>query len=281
MSLIKRFLPKDTNDLPAFVFMNGAFCSITLYEIFHVLPTVDDKSKFGMAFHLLVGLYFFANIYGNFIKLILTDSSTRGMMLPTTLQENWRFCHTCECNSPPRSWHCNICNTCVMRRDHHCTFAGVCVGHRNYRYFLMMLLHLSVCGAYINIINAEFAYDILGGFNLGSALAMIMPWAAWLLGIHGPFTFVVAFMSSLTLFGSLLAIGYFIYQINLVSQGRTSFEIQRGTGREYDVGRFANLKQIFGKNWKLVWLFPWVPSEMYTDGTSFPTKFTYEEVKDL
>ena len=47
-------------------------------------------------------------------------------------------------------------------------------------------------------------------------------------GVHGPFTFVVAFMSSLTLFGTLIAGGYFFYQMHMVSHGRTSFEIASG-----------------------------------------------------
>lgn len=47
-------------------------------------------------------------------------------------------------------------------------------------------------------------------------------------GIHGPFTFVVAFMSSLTLFGTLIAAGYFFYQVNMISNGRTSYELARG-----------------------------------------------------
>lgn len=47
-------------------------------------------------------------------------------------------------------------------------------------------------------------------------------------GIHGPFTFVVAFMSSLTLFGTLIAAGYFLYQVNMISNGRTSYELARG-----------------------------------------------------
>ena len=46
----------------------------------------------------------------------------------------------------------------------------------------MLLMHLTVCGTYINVINAEYAYDILGGFNLRSILAMLLPWVAWILG---------------------------------------------------------------------------------------------------
>lgn len=45
-----------------------------------------------------------------------------------------------------------------------------------------MLFYLSVCGVYINVLNIEFTYDILGGFNYKSALAMLLPWVAWLLG---------------------------------------------------------------------------------------------------
>ena len=90
LSSWKRILPKDTTDWPAFVFVNAAFISITYHELLHVLPTVDENSKFGYTFHLIVGLYFFVNIYGNFAKLIYTDSSTRGMLMPTNLKENWR-----------------------------------------------------------------------------------------------------------------------------------------------------------------------------------------------
>ena len=47
-------------------------------------------------------------------------------------------------------------------------------------------------------------------------------------GTHGPFTFYVAFMSSLILFGTLLCIGYFSYQLNMSTLGRTMFEISHG-----------------------------------------------------
>jgi len=54
-----------------------------------------------------------------------------------------------------------------------------------------------------------------------------------------------------------------------------------GQGKEYDIGTMANLKQIFGKNWKFCWLLPWLPSHLYTDGTRFLTVNSYEEIKDL
>ena len=35
---------------------------------------------------------------------------------------------------------------------------------------------------YINLLNAEFVYDILGGLSIQSFLAILLPWAAWLMG---------------------------------------------------------------------------------------------------
>ena len=55
-------------------------------------------------------------------------------------------------------------------------------GHGNYRYFLCLLMYLGVAGMYINLLNAEFVYDILGGLSIQSFLAILLPWAAWLMG---------------------------------------------------------------------------------------------------
>ena len=65
--------------------------------------------------------------------------------------------------------------------EHWFIFSPV-TGHRNIRYFLSLLLYLSVCGIYINVINFEFAYDVLGGFEPRTIIAMLLPWVAWLLG---------------------------------------------------------------------------------------------------
>lgn len=50
---------------------------------------------------------------------------------------------------PPRAHHCSVCNACVARMDHHCPWLGTCVGRRNHRFFVLLLLWVTVGAGYI------------------------------------------------------------------------------------------------------------------------------------
>ena len=66
-----------------------------------------------------------------------------------------KFCKTCQIYKPLRSHHCNRCDNCVEIYDHHCSFINSCIGKNNYKYFISMVISLTLLGG-INLSGLFF-----------------------------------------------------------------------------------------------------------------------------
>lgn len=45
------------------------------------------------------------------------------------------ICPKCRKYVPPRTFHCTICQACIVKRDHHSIWLNCCVGQFNHRLF--------------------------------------------------------------------------------------------------------------------------------------------------
>ncbi|XP_014669671.1 PREDICTED: probable palmitoyltransferase ZDHHC24 isoform X2 [Priapulus caudatus] len=271
MAYRRNILPKVASDWIPFVGCILLILTSYLFEMLFIIPIIYPAGHTMTYVHFCALTFIVANILGNFLMLVLVDVSSTGMFLPTVLKPEWRYCYECEQNSPPRSHHCSLCNTCILRHDHHCPFTGGCIGHANVRYYVAFLFYVAVGALYANVMNVDYVVEELGGLTLANVFMMVLPFFAWIAGYCRGWALFVSFMTAASL-AALLYDGFLlVYHAVLVAHGQTTHESAR-KNRLYDLGLGRNLEQVFGMNWKLAWLFPLVPSPLPGDGLEFQTR---------
>lgn len=270
-----KLFPRQVSDIGAFLFVVIMMPATYIYETAIVVPEIYSSAPYAYYVHNAVGLFFLVNLIGNFLGLWLTDTSTRFIVLPSVIKNSkWNFCAACESVTPPRAWHCNICGICTLKREHHCMFVGYCVGHRNHRYFCLFLFYMWASVVYCTYFNTTFLSGQLEEQSWSQILKFVFPLVMIVTGLDASWLQLYIFFWSVHFAAFLLTTVLLLYHINLVIQGRTTFESNRSIGL-YNLGWKQNMLEVFGDAWKKAIIWPFTSSKLPHNGVDWDTTETW------
>lgn len=244
-----------------------AYC----FEIIIVLPSFYERWSFWYSYHFVLTNFLFGNILCNYAAVMRCDTSVKGNPPILKNNANGRYCSLCDCLSPLRSWHCSICNSCILKRDHHCNFTSCCIGHYNHRYFFMLMFYMALTVAYETFYNVSFLTKII---NFVDLLALMVTFHVGLIpllnGIEFENKHLYLLFSILMIVAGIFALVHFINHVHLIMEGLVTIESGKSKRKKhiinYNCGTLENIRNVLGKRWYLVWISPFMKSELLHDG---------------
>ncbi|XP_063978418.1 probable palmitoyltransferase ZDHHC24 [Diachasmimorpha longicaudata] len=273
MNFRKNLWPKTAGDAASIVFLLIIVPVIYWFELWVVLPQLFPSGSLLYLFHFTLGTFILINIVGNFTYTVLCDTSTRSLILPWgkgKMKEGWRFCVSCEAMAPPRSWHCQTCDICILKRDHHCVFTGCCIGHFNHRYFLMFVLYLFIATVYSFYYNNYFIWGRIEFQFPMSIVKLIFPLASFAFGLDYSTDQLYLMLYVISIVGMGFTGTLSVYHFQLVFTGAVAHERVKKNSK-YDLGWRENVKNVFGERWYLTWILPYFESKLVGDGITWRT----------
>lgn len=260
-----RFLKRVLEHTVYFLILIVLIPGFLYFELCVVLPVVAKQWTLSYFLHIFFATYLLFNIVGNLIYGVFTDTSIQGKILKPPNNHNWEFCAVCECLRPPRAWHCDTCNVCILKRDHHCTFFACCVGYYNQRYFILFTMNVFIAMVYAFYYNVIFATQYLK-WNHGLIIAkFLFPLVSFAIdfGSESLYVSILVINVIISAFTGFL----FFYHLNNVLKGKTVPETRHCTSDFlYDKGWKYNLIEVFGIRWYLTWILPFMHSPLPGNG---------------
>ncbi|XP_039482415.1 probable palmitoyltransferase ZDHHC24 [Drosophila santomea] len=265
-----RIKPRSVSDFACFLLV-AVFVPVTyIFHVTIVMPELFAIGGFCYTLFWLASLFVIFNITSNMLACMLVDTSIRKEFLKPPMDAGqlarWHSCHDCQTLVPPRSWHCEVCNVCVLKRDHHCRFTCCCIGHHNYRYFFYYLVYMIIGSLAAAIMESIYLWHLhLDVYWRWSTLFTIFaPVVSLLLSPSWESFYLVIY--DLTLLGFAISSLLLVFHWSIFKSGAVTRE--RGT-RKYDRGLRGNLEMVLGKRMHLTWLSPFLRSDLPHDGVNW------------
>ncbi|XP_029933072.1 palmitoyltransferase ZDHHC16B isoform X2 [Myripristis murdjan] len=236
-------------------------CSVLLIVYLCLLPIIlSSYPVHWIVWHLCCGHWLLLMVVFHYYKAISTSPGhppKDRADLPSV-----SICKKCIVPKPPRTHHCSICDTCILKMDHHCPWLNNCVGHFNHRYFFSFCLYMMLGCIYCSISSREMFID---AYNAIESYYQTPPplYTFRERTAHKSIIFLWVLTSSV----AVALGGLTLWHAVLISRGETSVErhINRKEARRlqesgkvfrnpFHQGRMNNWKILFGVEKRSHWL---------------------------
>ncbi|XP_013188881.1 probable palmitoyltransferase ZDHHC24 [Amyelois transitella] len=274
-SIKNKFLKRILDHIFYLIFVLIFIPGIYYFHLGIVLPNFVGIWSLEYHFHLLLSHFFLLNVVSNMVFGMFTDTSIKGRFLGSTDKKDWTVCSVCECLRPPRAWHCNICNICILKRDHHCTFFACCIGYFNLRYFMFFTFYIFIANSYSLYYNIKFLALFLTWNHGIVILKFLFPLFSFVFdfGYESLYVTLVVVQFVIIAFSGFL----FFYHLNNLLKGRVGPEIKLGKkGLLYDKGWKSNLIEVFGSRYYLTWVAAFINSPLPGNGLEWVVEDKYK-----
>jgi len=227
---------------PLFVFLVVFLTSSVVLIVYWIgLPYyLQYKNPYILALLILVGHYLLLNVSFHFLMALTTSPGQP----PTeaVLEQVSSVCKKCISPKPPRTHHCSVCKTCILKMDHHCPWLNNCVGHYNHRHFFLYMVFMVVGCSFIMAFGFEiFFEEFYDNWWGDGSVNLDMKYHGQNIGVFTRRSLVMyeAFMSSACF---LSLVGLCLWHARLISAGQTSIEAHINRSEEK---RLAELGKIY------------------------------------
>ncbi|KAG1649690.1 putative palmitoyltransferase ZDHHC24 [Nymphon striatum] len=273
-------IPQNKRDQAYFFCMMFGIPFAVIWEAYVILPNYYNEICTMVILHAVASLFIVFNIFGNMLTLRKTAAHCKQYNLPYVLKPGWRFCYPCSINTPQRSYHCTICNECILKRDHHCAFAGCCVGYQNHRYYFFAVIYTLIGAIYGVYYQWEYVITNIGGLSLWSLPCFIAPHFAWVIGWIPAYSVFVIFLHDIGMVLLFSTAYLFINQVISISRGQTLYE-KKHSVEDYNISFSKNWKEVLGDKWHLTWISAFIRSKLPGNGIKFTLASEYETIKNI
>ncbi|CAF0877377.1 unnamed protein product [Didymodactylos carnosus] len=214
-------------------------------------------------FHLIIGHWLLINTVFHYCIAVNTTGFVSNLKLSNEIEpetdRRFTLCKKCSLYRPPRSHHCRVCKTCVVRYDHHCPWLNNCVSYNNHYHFFLFCIYMTLISAYalyfghyhlqmklFNQILLRLYDPIWKPFFLVETL---IPYENI---IHPVAGFLIFYLFLFNLVTMLLVLSLTVWQITLISKGQTCVEekIMKENKKQNPTVSYTNTYDLgFTKNW--------------------------------